>query len=110
MKLRQKLAAVLDTAMVVTAVPVVTMAETSNKIVKSVSVIKKDDKTTGVALRMKFDDGADANEEFYFELTNAEWLKWDDDEENIDLFAGCEYKYDGKETLLKQHQMMKSGN
>ena len=82
MKLRQKLAVVLASAMVVTAVPVVTMAETSNKVVSSVRVIEKDDKTTGVALRMKFEDGMpDEEEEFYFTLTNAEWLDGSDDED-----------------------------
>ena len=82
MKLRQKLAVVLASAMVVTAVPVVTMAETSNKVVSSVRVIEKDDKTTGVALRMKFEDAvADDEEEFYFTLTNAEWLDGSDDED-----------------------------
>lgn len=75
MKLRQKLAAVLATAMVVTAVPVVTMADTSNKIVSSVRVIEKDNKTTGAALRIKFEDAnVKEEEEFYFTLTNANWL------------------------------------
>ena len=78
MKLRQKLAVVLASAMVVTAVPVVTVASTTNKIVKSVSVLEKDKKTTGVSLNMEFDQAPDADEEFYLELTNANWLDADD--------------------------------
>lgn len=80
MKLRQKLAVVLASAMVVTAVPVVTMADSTNNPKSTVKVIKKDDKTTGTVLRMKFED-ADINEieEFYFELENAEWLDGTDD-------------------------------
>ena len=85
MKLRQKLAVVLATAMVVTAVPVVTMADTSNKIVSSVRVIEKDDKTTGAALRIKFEDAnVNEEEEFYFTLTNAEWLDGTDDKDLIE--------------------------
>ena len=99
MKLRQKLAAVLATAMIVTAVPVVTMADSTNKIVKNTSVIEKNEMTTGVALRMKFDDADGSDEEFYFELTNAEWLTWEDatdstDEDIIEknnIFADCTY-------------------
>lgn len=90
MKLRQKLAVVLATAMVVTAVPVVTMADTSNKIVSSVRVIEKDDKTTGAALRIKFEDAnVNEEEEFYFTLTNANWLKGDNDED-IAIIEGLE--------------------
>ena len=87
MKLRQKLAVVLASAMVVTAVPVVTMASTTNKIVKSVSVIKKDDKTTGVSLKMKFEQEPEKVEEFYLDLTNAKWLKGDKDEDDGKDFA-----------------------
>ena len=85
MKLRQKLAVVLASAMVVSAVPVVTMADSSNKIVRSVKVIEKDEKTTGVALRIEFEDANAADEEeFYFTLTNAEWLDGEDDKDLIE--------------------------
>ena len=78
MKLRQKLAAVLATAMVVTAVPVVTMADSTNKVVKSTAIVEKGTKTTSGALRIKFDDYA-GKEEFYLTLTNAKWLKSSDE-------------------------------
>lgn len=74
MKLRQKLAAALATAMVVTSVPVVTMAASSNKVVKSAQVIEKDEVSTNAALRIKFEDADGSDEEFYFTLENAEWL------------------------------------
>ena len=85
MKLRQKLAVVLASAMAVTAVPVVTMANTSNKIVRYASAIKKDVKTTTAGyLGIKFEDNdLQYEEEFYFELTNADWLKADDDKDII---------------------------
>ena len=83
MKLRQKLAAVLATTMVVTAVPVVTMADSTNKIVKSTAIVEKDTKTTSGALRIKFDDYA-GKEEFYFTLTNAKWLESSD----VDVIKG----------------------
>lgn len=74
MKLRQKLAAALATAMVVTSVPVVTMAASSNKVVKAAQVIEKDEVSTSAALRIKFEDGDASAEEFYFTLENAEWI------------------------------------
>ena len=93
MKLRQKLAVVLASAMVVTAVPVVTMAESSNKVVITAAAIKKDTKTTTAGyLRMKFDDN-DGNyeEEFYLELTNAEWLDGTDDKAIIENNTETQY-------------------
>ena len=93
MKLRQKLAVALAAAMVVTAVPVVTMAESSNKVVITAAAIKKDTKTTTAGyLRMKFDDN-DGNyeEEFYLELTNAEWLDGTDDKAIIENDAETQY-------------------
>ena len=93
MKLRQKLAVALAAAMVVTAVPVVTMAESSNKVVITAAAIKKDTKTTTAGyLRMKFDDN-DGNyeEEFYLELTNAEWLDGTDDKAIIENDSETQY-------------------
>ena len=86
MKLRQKLAVVLASAMVVTAVPVVTMAASTNKIVRSTQVIEKDSISTDAALRVKFEDG-DGAEEFYLTLTNAEWIDTDDAEQLAALEA-----------------------
>ena len=93
MKLRQKLAVALATAMVVTAVPVVTMADSSNKVVIAAAAIKKDTKTTTAGyLRMKFDDNDGGyEEEFYLELTNAEWLDGDADKTIIEDDAKTQY-------------------
>ena len=80
MKLRQKLAVVLAASMVVTAVPVVTMASSTNKVVNPSTIIEKDAKTTESAITIEFDQKPNSTaEEFYLELTNAEWLKHDDD-------------------------------
>lgn len=81
MKLRQKLAAVMAAAMVVTSVPVVTMASSKNTITRPSSIVQENDSftdaATAPALKVKFEDhsaGAqDVNEEFYLTLTNAEW-------------------------------------
>ena len=76
MKLRQKLAAVMAAAMVVTSVPVVTMAASTNTITRPNGVVKEDDSftdaSTAPALKIKF-DSFEAGEEFYLTLTNAEW-------------------------------------
>ena len=94
MKLRQKLAVVLASAMAISAVPVVTMASSSNKIVRYASAIKKDSKTTTAGyLGIKFEDNdSQYEEEFYFELTNAEWLKWDEKEDQ-DIIANSNTGY-----------------
>lgn len=57
MKLRQKLAMVLAAAMVVTAVPVTTMAASTNKFNKTVSIVADEKITTdsGVFLTVKYD-------------------------------------------------------
>ena len=73
MKLRQKLAAVMAAAMVVTSVPVVTMASSKNTITRPSSIVQENDSftdaATAPALKVKFEDhsaGAqDVNEEFY---------------------------------------------
>ena len=79
MKLRKKLAAALAATMVVSAVPVVTMADSSNKIQRASEVVKKDAKTTSAAVKIQFDD-YEGREEFYLTLTNAEWLSYDDED------------------------------
>ncbi len=79
MKLRQKLAVVLASAMVVTAVPVVTMAESTNNITKVVTVAEKtpiSDATTAPQLKVELDDydkDSTKEEVFYLQLENATW-------------------------------------
>ena len=81
MKLRQKLAVALASAMVVTSVPVVTMASSKNTITRPSSIVKEDasftDASTAPALKIKFEDHSagdqNVNEEFYLTLTNAVW-------------------------------------
>ncbi len=80
MKLRQKLAVVLAGAMAVTAVPVVTMAASTNSLTKETLKVKKEigfyEIATANALRVKFTDHIDGDEVFYLDLDNA---KWDED-------------------------------
>ena len=80
MKLRQKLAVVLASAMAVTAVPVVTMAASTNSLTKETLKVKKEigfyEASTANALRVKFTDHISGDEVFYLDLDNA---KWDED-------------------------------
>ena len=81
MKLRQKLALVLASAMIVSAVPVVTMAASTNAL--STETIKVAENTpfmqvaTANAVVVRFDDapvGENTNKEvFYLNLENAEF-------------------------------------
>ena len=78
MKLRQKLAVALASAMVVTAVPVVTMAASTNALLKETIKIKEDGSftqiTTANAVKMAFKDNQGAsNEIFYLDLSDAKW-------------------------------------
>ena len=74
MKLRQKLAVVLASAMVVTAVPVVTMAASTNSLVKETVKVPENTVTTANSLKINFkDNNGSANEVFYLKLTNAKW-------------------------------------
>lgn len=78
MKLRQKLAAVLATAMIVTSIPVVTMAQSSNKLSTVVKVSENAalTGTTAPALRINLEDydkSSAVGEVFYLKLENAEW-------------------------------------
>ncbi len=80
MKLRQKLAAALATAMVVTAVPVVTMATATTSTKREAITIEKDATfatvTTANAVKISFDNetiDASAEEIIYLTLENAEW-------------------------------------
>lgn len=76
MKLRQKLAMVLAAAMVVTAVPVTTMAASTNKFNKTLSLVEGTQVTTksGLELQMEFDEDAE-NEVFYLDATDFEFSK-----------------------------------
>lgn len=95
MKLRQKLAVVLASAMVVSAVPVVTMANSKNTIYRGSSAIKEDSKTvTAGYLNIKFEDrdtSSEDYEEFYLEVTNADWLKMTELQKVLDAI-GDDYK------------------
>ena len=76
MKLRNKLAAVLATAMVITSVPVVTMANTTNKVTQIKENDKFTDAATAPSLSIKFTNfkgTEDKPEVFYITLTNATW-------------------------------------
>ena len=87
MKLRQKLAVVLASAMVATSVPVVTMAASTNSLAKETIKVAKNDSFTTTsaanAVKMTFKDSQQGNTEvFYLEITNSKWL---------DLADGYEY-------------------
>lgn len=76
MKLRQKLAMVLATAMVVTAVPVVTYAESTNKITHTISSVEGTiaDQDTGLKLIMDFGNSINPNgTTFYLEAKDFEF-------------------------------------
>lgn len=74
MKLRQKLAVVLASAMVITAVPVTTMAASTNKFNKTMSLVKGTEVTTksGLELQMEFDQDP-TGEVFFIDATDFEF-------------------------------------
>lgn len=75
MKLRQKLAVVLASAMVVTAVPVVTMAASTTTVSRVVTVATDKKLTEGEApvLAIKLKNGFTTTQNFYLTLENAKW-------------------------------------
>ena len=73
MKLRQKLAVALASAMVVTAVPVVTMAASTNSLIKETVKVAENTVTTANSLKINFKDNTGSDEVFYLKLTNAKW-------------------------------------
>ena len=78
MKLRQKLAVALASAMVVTAVPVVTMATATTTLKREVITIKKNEifatTATANAVKVTFDnDKINGTDTIYLTLENAEW-------------------------------------
>ena len=104
MKLRQKLAVVLASAMVVTAVPVVTMATTSSNLTSSVLKVKKNTefKTTKAAasVRVKFDStNYGETQVFYMEIENAEFQKEVIEDDSLVLPPGISFEYQDKTTV-----------
>ena len=79
MKLVQKLAVVMTAAMAISAVPVVTMAASTNRVVSGAQVVAKDDVTTA-QISIDFKDFQPGEEEFFVELTGAEY--------NVDVNKG----------------------
>lgn len=75
MKLRQKLAVVLASAMIITAVPVTTMAASTNKLNKTVSLVEGTQVTTksGLNLEMKFDQTS-VGQVFFVDATDFEFV------------------------------------
>ena len=79
MKLRQKLAVVLASAMVLTAVPVVTMADSTNNITKVIMVAEHtplSDSASAHQLKVDlkdYDKNSTQDEVFYLKLENATW-------------------------------------
>ncbi len=97
MKLRQKLAVVLASTMVVTAVPVVTMAASTNSLVKETLKVEKNKVTTENAVKINFKDNDGQKEVFYLELTNAKW-----DQTAIDKYTPSGITYDKQsDTIVK---------
>lgn len=78
MKLRQKLAVVLASAMVVTAVPVVTMAASKTTISKVVTTSDTSNKLGDNAPTVEMELGHQLRSDaFYINLEGAEWADWE---------------------------------
>nr|WP_307990850.1 stalk domain-containing protein [uncultured Niameybacter sp.] len=80
MKLRQKLAVVLASAMVITAVPVTTMAASTNTFNKTLSIVADKEITTGqeLFLQVKYSDNDKANTDedvFFVNATDFEFTE-----------------------------------
>ena len=75
MKLRQKLAMVLATAMIVTAVPVTTMAASTNSFNKTISIVADKEITTtqGLELVVDYTDKVNVEDVFYLTATDFEF-------------------------------------
>jgi hypothetical protein len=73
MKIRQKIAMLLAAAMTLTAVPMVTMAQSDTKIVSGIQIGSKDD-TVSNSLRVEMKDTTTTAVEFYVTLANAEFV------------------------------------
>lgn len=98
MKLRQKLAVTMAAAMLISAVPVVTMADSTNRVVKGNVVLAKDTETEiELSIDFKDNDGT-TDEEFFIELTGAKFLDATPDETTTSAAAKATANY----TLTKQ--------
>ena len=98
MKLRQKLAVLLTMSAVVTAVPVVTMASSENRVTKTLTNVKDTvyhQANTSSALVVEANDYT-VGEVFYLELENAEWK--DSTGTILAETANCEVEIQGKST------------
>ena len=105
MKLRQKLAVALASAMVITSVPVVTMAASTNTLTKETINLAKDDVTTSSAVKIEFKDAKAGDEEvFYLELQNAEWAI-----DNKFVPAGVKYEQQTDEIVKVTYKLTKDG-
>lgn len=89
MKLRKRLAVVLMAASVLSAVPVVTNAASTNRVSKTLTVSENTSFTSANApnLIIEADDAA-AGEEFLIELNNANWINWDEKAEGEIILSG----------------------
>lgn len=77
MKLRQKLAAVLAASMILTAVPVVTFADSSSRVTKTVTVaegFKQSTEADAPELVINLKDGFTTGSAIYLQLEGATWL------------------------------------
>lgn len=72
MKLRQKLAMVLAASMIATAMPVVTMAESTNKVVSGIQIAEKNG-TVSNFVRVEMKDPEPGTATFYVNIENAEF-------------------------------------
>lgn len=102
MKLKQKLATVMVAATVISSVPVVTNAASTNRVTKNVVVVKNTSfqSTTAPALIIEAKDSK-VNEEFLIELNNSEWNDWDAEAVNeikLEDTVGCEVVLTSKNT------------
>lgn len=98
MKLRQKLAAVLAAAMLMTSVPVVTMAASDNSLTHGIIVGKEDDVINAGGLKIEMKDAVDTTGAMFFvNLGNAEWTSVDQTMTVGDVEV--QYKTNGKKEL-----------
>ena len=98
MKLNQKLAVVLASAMVMSAVPVVTMAASTNSLTKETLKVAEDTVTTSNSLKVDFKDNNGEKEAFYLKLTNSTWAKEEVEKYNAKN-TGITYEYQNPTTV-----------
>ena len=121
MKLRQKLAVTMAAAMMLTAVPMVTMASSTNHVIKPGIILQKDQVYNLDGISIQFKDVQDV-EEFFLTLEGAEWVNQTSAEDvqkevlatvknaqqsAVDLFNGVLNVFSNtaaRETNLTQHE------